>query len=58
MKATINYLVDSETKESTVDNFKSIYTYEKYVEVRGVDSFGIENSIKIPKENLVSINIK
>lgn len=58
MKAVVKYLTNETEKEISVENFKSVYVYEKNIEVKGMDEAGIESNVRIPKENLVSINIK
>lgn len=57
MKVIVKYLSNETEKEVTVEGFKSVYTYGKYVEVKGTSDDGIENSVKIPTEHFVSINI-
>ena len=57
MKATIKYLSRDTEKEVSVDNFKNLYIYETMVEIRAANEDGIENSVKVPKDNFISVNI-
>lgn len=57
MKAIVTYLLNKEQKEKTVENFTHFYNYDSSIEVKGSDGDGIENSLKINKENFISITI-
>lgn len=57
MKATVKYLSGEQEKEKTVENFTHFYNYDSSVEVKGSDGDGIENSVKIQKDNFISITI-
>lgn len=62
MKATIKYKVNEEEKTVELDNVKSFNKYPKVgiIEIKSSDDTvpGIENTIKIPEDAFVSVEIK
>ena len=57
MIATVKYLSDDEQKALIVENFKNVYFYSTFVEIRSGNGI-CENTTKVPNDNFISINIE